>query len=63
MATTAGFVTVGADLLAVTVTGDGDGSRLTLAEPGPWFDTFRERRYATGPGRTWWIRGWAPSAA
>ncbi len=60
VATTAGFVTAGADLLAVTVD-DGD-SRLTLAEPGGWFDTFRDRRYATGPGRPWWIRGWAPSA-
>lgn len=42
----------GADVVQVRPTRDGR-TVLDLAEPGPWFETFRERRCATGPGRAW----------
>lgn len=66
VATTAGFVTCGAELVCVRPTRDvGPAgrivSRLELVEPGAWFDHVRDRRYKTGPGRPWWIRGWPPA--
>jgi len=45
-------VVSGADITQVRPTRDGT-TVLDLAEPGAWFETFRERRCATGPGRAW----------
>ena len=54
VATVAGFVVAGAEILQALRARD--GYHLVLREPGPWFETFRGRRFATGPGRPWVLR-------
>lgn len=54
VATVGGFVVTGANILEVL--GSSDGYHLVLREPGPWFETFRARRFPTGPGRPWVLR-------
>jgi len=59
VATVGGFVAAGAEILEVLVSPE--GYHLVLQEAGPWFATFRGRRFATGPGRPWVLRdrlGW-----
>ena len=57
VATVAGFVTTGAEILDVLPAPSSSRTRpcraLTLREPGPWFETFRDRRLPTGPGAAW----------
>jgi hypothetical protein len=49
VATIGGFVVTGADLVGVH--GEGEGLyRLERTAPGKWFDSFRGRRWAIGPG-------------
>jgi hypothetical protein len=52
VATTGGFVTLGADVVDV-VPLPSDGRHLVLAEPGPWYAGFEGRRVRGGPGRPW----------
>ena len=70
VATVAGFVVAGADLVDVRWhdaspddrrSGHGIRHRLVLADPGPWFERFRDRRLLTGPGRPWHLREPAPT--
>jgi hypothetical protein len=46
--TVAGVVVIGADIVGLK-----GGSRLTLADPGSWFERLRGVRLPTGPGRPW----------
>lgn len=61
VATTGGFVTGGAGIVAIhgegRVRGPRDTCRLDLVEPAAWFEAFRDRRLPTGPGRPWWLHG------
>lgn len=61
VATTGGFVTGGAGIVDThgegTARGRRDTCRLDLVEPTAWFESFRERRLTTGPGRPWWLHG------
>jgi hypothetical protein len=51
LATVAGVVVLGADIVG-TRAGSG-GPRLDLATPGPWFDRFQGSRLLMGSGRPW----------
>ena len=59
--TVGGFVGLGADIVGVRITAQGEGA-LELREPGRWFDTVRHRRLVTGAGPSHLVRGWHPSA-
>ncbi|MEJ7796083.1 MAG: hypothetical protein WKF50_11060 [Nocardioides sp.] len=61
MATVCGFVVVGAEIIDARADADAT-TVLELRPAGGWFETFRERRLSTGPGRSWVIRGWQPFA-
>ena len=39
-----------------TVLAAPEGYHLELRDAGPWFVTFRGRRFPTGPGRPWVLR-------
>lgn len=56
VATVGGFVTTGAEITGVHRAGP-DEYHLTLRVPGAWFEVFRGRRFPTGPGRPWVLRG------
>ena len=54
VATVGGFVVTGAEITAVLASPE--GYHLELREAGEWFQTFRDRRFPTGPGRPWVLR-------
>ncbi|HEU4810537.1 MAG TPA: hypothetical protein VFT00_00210 [Nocardioides sp.] len=56
VATVGGFVTTGAEIIGVQRAGP-DEYHLTLQGPDGWFEVFRGRRFPTGPGRPWVLRG------
>jgi hypothetical protein len=56
VATIGGFVVSGADIIVLTEEAGGL-YRVERAEPGDWFDTFRDRRWAIGPGASVLVRG------
>ena len=61
VATVGGFVAVGADILDLRACSPAGARRdLVLAEPGQWFEHFRGRRLAVGPGRDFLLHGWRP---
>ena len=57
LATTGGFVVLGADVVGVETERDGGrgAARLVLTPPGAWFSGFEARRLGTGPGRPWTV--------
>lgn len=57
LATVAGFVVAGADIIGAAATSDGT-TTLRLQPPGPWFADARETRIPAGAGRPYVIRGW-----
>lgn len=56
VATVYGFVVIGADIVDIESGADGM-ARLDLRPAGPWFGSFRQRRWRTGPGPSWLLRG------
>ena len=55
VSTVCGFVVLGAEIVDVT-SGANGRHRLHVADPGPWFDAWRDRRWPTGAGREWsWV--------
>jgi hypothetical protein len=56
VATIGGFVVDGADFIGLTG-GAGGLYRLERAAPGSWFDSFRGRRWAIGPGASVLVYG------
>ena len=56
VATVCGFVVLGADIVDVLPGADGR-CRLDLTDAGPWFESWRGRRWPTGPGREWTLLG------
>lgn len=70
VATVAGFVALGAEIVALTpdraggqaVNGQSPGglTRLVLQPPGAWFGDYADRRLVTGRGRPALIVGWQP---
>jgi hypothetical protein len=61
VATVCGFVVLGAEIVDVT-SGANDRHQLRLADPGPWFEAWRGRRWPTGAGREWSLLGRADVA-
>lgn len=59
VATTGGFITVGADIVDALPTED-RSTHLELRPPGPWFVDVAGKRLPTGPGRQWAIHGLGP---
>lgn len=51
IATVGGFVVLGAEIRGVR--GTTKTATLDLADPGPWFDTLRDKRFETGRGGPW----------
>jgi len=56
VATVCGFVVLGGEIVDVT-SGANGRHRLHLADPGPWFEAWRGRRWPTGGGREWSLLG------
>lgn len=66
VATVCGFVVHGAEIERVVeevaarpTRRDPYEMRFELADPGPWFEVFENRRFHTGSGRPWTFCGWS----
>ena len=60
VATICGYVLVGAEVIGFD-RAPGDLATLRLREPGPWFESLRERRWLPGRGGpALLLRGWPP---
>jgi len=57
--TVGGFVARGADITAVHAADSHAMAQtaFTLDPAGAWFDTFRDHRHPTGPGKSWLLQG------
>jgi hypothetical protein len=63
VATIAGYVVAGGDIVGVNSLGTRAEPlyELCMALPGSWYERFRDKRLDTPPGRPWVVVGWDPS--